>query len=240
MAAFPKMTLTNAGQALQTKVQAGAALTFTKIALGDGQLNGQPLSPLTELISEKASVLVDQVRVVNTTTAQAAGFFSNKDIATGFWWRETGVFAQDPDVGEILYGYTNAGDAGDYIPTVQDTRIEKYIFVSISVANATTVNITIPSSDTYIPLSDKGVPGGVATLDATGKLEQSQIPNIDCGIWDLTPTDEVAIHNATPTTHANLLVDGNNYEPVDTSQTLEEHMQNPNAHQNLVVDGNTI
>lgn len=176
MAAFPKMTLTNAGQALQTKVLAGATLTFTRIALGDGQLNGQPIAPLTALISQKATVEVDSVRVVNTSTAQASGFFSNADITTGFWWRETGVFAQDPDVGEILYGYTNAGDAGDYIPTVADTRIEKYIYCSIAVASATTVDITIPSSDTYIPMSQKGVAGGVATLDSGGKVPMEQLP----------------------------------------------------------------
>lgn len=176
MAAFPKMTLTNAGQALQTKVLAGETLTFTRIALGDGQLNGQPIAPLTALISQKATVEVDFVRVVNTTTAQAAGFFSNEDISTGFWWRETGLFAQDPDVGEILYGYTNAGDAGDYIPTVEDTRIEKYIYCSIAVANADTVNITIPSSDTYIPMSQKGAAGGVATLDSGGKVPIEQLP----------------------------------------------------------------
>ena len=176
MAAFPKMTLTNAGQALQTKVLAGETLTFTRIALGDGQLNGQPIAPLTALISQKATVEVDSVRVVNTSTAQVAGFFSNADISTGFWWRETGLFAQDPDVGEILYGYTNAGDAGDYIPTVADTRIEKYIYCSIAVANADTVNITIPSSDTYIPMSQKGAAGGVATLDSGGKVPIEQLP----------------------------------------------------------------
>ena len=178
MAAFPKMTLTNAGQALQTKVLAGATLTFTRIALGDGQLNGQPIAPLTALISQKATVEVDSVRVVNTSTAQVAGFFSNADISTGFWWRETGVFAQDPDVGEVLYGYTNAGDAGDYIPTVADTRIEKYIYCSIAVASATTVDITIPSSDTYIPMSQKGVAGGVATLDSGGKVPEDQLPDL--------------------------------------------------------------
>ena len=176
MAAFPTMTLTNAGQALQTKVQAGATLTFTRIALGDGQLNGQPISPLTALISQKASVEVDSVRVVDNSTAQASGFFSNADITTGFWWRETGLFAQDPDNGEILYGYTNAGDAGDYIPTVEDTRIEKYIFCSIAVANATTVDITIPQSDTFIPMTQKGQAGGVATLGADGKLTDAQVP----------------------------------------------------------------
>ena len=179
MAAFPTMTLTNAGQALQTKVQAGATLTFTRIALGDGQLNGQPISPLTALISQKASVEVDTVRVVDSSTAQASGFFSNADITTGFWWRETGLFAQDPDNGEILYGYTNAGDAGDYIPTVEDTRIEKYIFCSIAVANATTVDITIPQSDTFIPMTQKGQAGGVASLDSSGKVPAGQLPEMD-------------------------------------------------------------
>lgn len=179
MAAFPTMTLTNAGQALQTKVQAGATLTFTRIALGDGQLNGQPISPLTALISQKASVEVDSVRVVDDSTAQASGFFSNADITTGFWWRETGLFAQDPDNGEILYGYTNAGDAGDYIPTVEDTRIEKYIFCSIAVANATTVDITIPQSDTFIPMTQKGQAGGVASLDSSGKVPAGQLPEMD-------------------------------------------------------------
>lgn len=179
MAAFPTMTLTNAGQALQTKVQAGATLTFTRIALGDGQLNGRPISPLTALISQKASVEVDSVRVVDDSTAQASGFFSNADITTGFWWRETGLFAQDPDNGEILYGYTNAGDAGDYIPTVEDTRIEKYIFCSIAVANATTVDITIPQSDTFIPMTQKGQAGGVASLDSNGKVPAGQLPEMD-------------------------------------------------------------
>ena len=195
MAAFPKMTLTNAGQALQTKVLAGETLTFTRIALGDGQLNGQPIAPLTALISQKATVEVDSVRVVNTTTAQVAGFFSNADISTGFWWRETGVFAQDPDVGEILYGYTNAGDAGDYIPTVADTRIEKYIYCSIAVASATTVDITIPSSDTYIPMSQKGAAGGVATLDSGGKVPEDQLPDLVAQNVSYTNSSQPAVEN---------------------------------------------
>lgn len=195
MAAFPKMTLTNAGQALQTKVLAGETLTFTRIALGDGQLNGQPIAPLTALISQKATVEVDSVRVVNNSTAQAAGFFSNEDVSTGFWWRETGLFAQDPDVGEILYGYTNAGDAGDYIPTVADTRIEKYIYCSIAVANADTVNITIPSSDTYIPMSQKGAAGGVATLDSGGKVPEDQLPDLVAQNVSYTNSSQPTVEN---------------------------------------------
>lgn len=72
---------------------------------------------------------------------------------------------------------------------------------------------------------------GLATLDENGKLVQ----DIDCGVWDTDPVEE---HNATATAHANLLVDGNNVEAVDISESLEEHMANPLAHQNLVIDGN--
>lgn len=89
--------------------------------------------------------------------------------------------------------------------------------------------------DFFIPLEEKGTPGGVATLSQTGVLNNTQIPDIDCGIWD---SDPIAEHNTAATAHQNLTVDGNNTAAVDSSQTLEEHMANPNAHQNLIVDGN--
>lgn len=74
-----------------------------------------------------------------------------------------------------------------------------------------------------------------ASLDGYGKLSQSEIPNIDCGVWDTSP---IAQHNATAATHQNMLVDGNNTLAADSSQSLEEHIVNPTAHQNLWIDGN--
>ncbi len=74
-----------------------------------------------------------------------------------------------------------------------------------------------------------------AGLDSAGKVRKDQIPDIDCGMWD---TDPVSAHDYTTTAHTMLLVDGNNTEAVDSSETLEEHMANPSAHQNLIIDGN--
>ena len=208
MAAFPTMIVTNAGLALQAKVQAGATLTFTRIALGDGQLNGQPIAVLADMISQKVSVPVDSVRVVGANTCQVGGFFSNATLEQGFWWRETGIFATDPDQGEILYGYTNAGNAGDYIPTVQDTRIERNMYVSIGVAGASTVTITIPSSDSYILATEKGQPGGVATLDGNGKLTASQKPVYTASEVGAdsagTAASAVNTHNSSGTAHQSL------------------------------------
>ena len=98
-------------------------------------------------------------------------------------------------MGEILYGYTNAGDAGDYIPTVADTRVEKYIYCSIAVASATTVDITIPSSDTYIPMSQKGNAGGVATLDSGGKVPEDQLPDLVAQNVSYTNPSQPAVEN---------------------------------------------
>ena len=86
-----------------------------------------------------------------------------------------------------------------------------------------------------IPASQKGTANGVADLDEDMKVPISEIPDIDCGVWDIDP---VAEHNATAAAHANLVVDGNNMAAVDTSATLAEHIANPMAHQNLVIDGN--
>ena len=180
MSAFPKMLLTNVGIALQAKVQSGVTLELTRIGLGDGNLNGQPISPLKNLINQTVSVpIMDGKQIINSNTLQVPGFFSNKDVQVGFWWREFGVFANDPDSGEILYAYSNAGNAGDYIPTIADQRIEKLIYASFTVQNAENVNITIPQSDTFIPKKEKGAKDGVATLDETGKIPQDQLPELD-------------------------------------------------------------
>ena len=74
-----------------------------------------------------------------------------------------------------------------------------------------------------------------ANLDESGKLAQSEIPNIDCGIWD---SDPIAAHNANESAHINMAIDGNTTEIADNSMTLEEHIVNTVAHQNLIVDGN--
>ena len=92
-----------------------------------------------------------------------------------------------------------------------------------------------PNEFQYLKKTEKGAAGGLATLDNFLKLSQSQIPDIDCGNWDLNPVD---IHSDDALVHLNMIVDGNNTVNTDISQTLEQHINNPNAHQNLNIDGN--
>lgn len=178
MANFPKLKITNAGLSLLANVQVGAdEITFTKTVIGDGELT-TGAENLTDLISPKVVCAIKSGKKVGESTYQIASFFSNSDVSAGFWWREIGVFAKGKDGNEILYCYSNAGGAGDYIPVGSDERVEKYIYQSFAIGNAENVTAEINANDTFILMTEKGTAGGVAPLNADGIIDAEFIPHI--------------------------------------------------------------
>ena len=147
---FGLIAFTNRGRALQAKAQAGTQLNFTRIAVGDGQLSGQVIADLTTLVHEVKSIALNKFKTMPGGKAVVGGMLSNQDIATGFYWRELGLFAQDPDLGEILYCYGNAGDLAEYIPAPGGAEIlEKQVDIITIVGNASSVTATIDQSLVY-------------------------------------------------------------------------------------------
>ncbi|WMJ88853.1 phage tail-collar fiber domain-containing protein [Anaerocolumna sp. MB42-C2] len=142
---FSTILFTEKGRALQAKALAGAALNFTKIAMGSGTLGGQNQITLTKLIEPKVILTISDIRR-NTNYAEIKGTFTNQDISTGFYWREIGLFAQDPDIGEILYCYGNAGTLAEYIPPQSSEIIEKVVNLTAIVGDAANVTATINES----------------------------------------------------------------------------------------------
>lgn len=115
MATWGTNGLTNRGRVLQNKAQAGVQLKYTKIVIGDGQLGNQSIGPLLGVISPKMTVPITRLRV-SGDSALIGMTFNNDAVTVGFTWRELGIYAQDPDLGEIMYFYANAGTTGSYIP----------------------------------------------------------------------------------------------------------------------------
>ena len=104
MAEWSNATLTDVGADLQAKVNAGKTkLTFTKIKVGSGVNATNPLA-LTDVISSKWEttnfVVKQEGKIVSVDT-----FITNTGIHEAFRMSEIGLFAQDPDKGEILYAY---------------------------------------------------------------------------------------------------------------------------------------
>jgi len=150
MGAFGGLILTNQGRALQAKAQAGAQLVYTKIKIGDGNLGGQSIPTLTNLISPKKTIDIRKIEVRPGGVAVIGTMLSNSDVTEGFYFREIGVFAQDPDIGEILYCYGNAGANAEYIPPGGGPDvIEKYIDIRTLTGNAPNVSAVIDDSLVY-------------------------------------------------------------------------------------------
>lgn len=139
---FSKISFTNAGRALQAKALAGTPLVFTKIALGSGSLNGRDPATFTSLLELKVSLSISKTTRDGQQVMLEANF-SNQDNNTGFYWREVGLFANDPTLGEILYCYGNAGNLAEYIQPSTSSSIEKVITLTAVVGNAQNVTAII-------------------------------------------------------------------------------------------------
>ncbi|SFA91384.1 Phage tail-collar fibre protein [Cohnella sp. OV330] len=171
MGLFAGFYLTNKGQTLQTKVQAGATLQFTRIAIGDGNLGAQTIANLTALISQKKSMSITKLEALTGGKAVVGTSFNNSNVTTAFYMREVGVFAQDPDVGEVLYCYANAGSNADLIPAGSGNDIlERYINVITLVGNAANVTAVIDNSLVFALASDLGSLSALQTTDKSSAV----------------------------------------------------------------------
>lgn len=144
MARFKKAVITEKGLALVTKVQMGSTtLKFTKIATGAGSYGDEDVGTRIELKDKKQEFSLSSISVVDNDTVKLRAVISNAGLETGYYIREIGLFAQDPDEGEILYSLAVAYDGQwDYLPAeseVSPATINLDTFSSV--ANASTVTI---------------------------------------------------------------------------------------------------
>lgn len=155
MAVFGPLQLTTQGQALYAKAQTGTTLTFTRMQIGGGQLNGQDQTKLTSLISPIAYFSINS-ESTNGNTSSVTGIFENTNLTTSTYVCEIGLFAQDPTAGEILYSYSNAGTQGDTLPPYANGPISRQYNFSIAIGNSTSVTANI-SPSAYLSSSNIGV-----------------------------------------------------------------------------------
>lgn len=143
MANWNGLVMTDKGIALQSKVQAGEVLNITKLKLGSGTLPEETdIRKLTDLIKPEQNLGIGG-REPNGDYCKISATISNVGLEAGYYVRELGVFAQDPDDGEILYAYTTDG-APDYLPAEGgSTVISQEFSVNIAVSDTDKINVEI-------------------------------------------------------------------------------------------------
>ena len=106
---FKEAVLTAKGIALLAKAQAGrCTIKLTKAATGDGSYSdGEALTNRTALKSKKQEFALITVTTQNQSNVYVKFIITNKqdtgNLKNGYYVKEVGIYAQDPDEGEILY-----------------------------------------------------------------------------------------------------------------------------------------
>lgn len=142
MAEWSNATMTDVGADLQAKVNAGKTkLTFTKIKVGSGVNTTNPLA-LTDVISSKWEttnfVVKQESKIVSVDT-----FITNNGITEAFRMSEIGLFAQDPDKGEVLYAYLTDPEPDRMPAAGGSVVVSQELTIGMVFSNTGNVSLTV-------------------------------------------------------------------------------------------------
>ena len=160
MAEYSKLITTKKGQALIAKVLAGTAddVDFTRIVTSDDEYEITDLEDLTSLTEKQSSVIAEKA-VVNTVSVRVKTSFTNMLLTEGYYMRTLGLYASDPDEGEILFAACIETTGNCWMPPYNSITVSGAVVNMITtVANAEDVSLIVD-------------PAAVATVDMVDALD---------------------------------------------------------------------
>lgn len=170
--------LTNSAVALIPKVLSGKTLNFTRMAVGDGFCyDTETAKGYTKLVKEVLSLDITKKETQSPSSVRITSVLKNTDAQKEFYYREVGLYAQDPDTGEeVLYAYGNRNDAAELITPAGSTIITKQLIFVIAVGDSANVTFNV-NADVYALQEDM--------LDVQENIEQIQT-NLEQAQGDIT------------------------------------------------------
>lgn len=115
MSNWNTVVYTTKGLALLSKLVAGSALSITRILSGAGLVPEDELQDQTDVTDPKQQLLGFPVEVRADAQAEIPMMLKNTGLAEGYTAHQIGVFATDPDEGEILLIIAQ-DDTGEDVP----------------------------------------------------------------------------------------------------------------------------
>ena len=120
-------TITKQGWKLLAKLLAGDKLEISKIMVGSGKVpEGVNPGEITELVRPVALATSTVPQVEDKQVSFIVEYRNdlNGGLAEGFWLNEFGVYANDPDNGEILLYYATMGDYPQYVAAYNGQAVD--------------------------------------------------------------------------------------------------------------------
>ena len=216
MATWDNVVYTTLGLNLMAKLQTGATLDITRAVGGDGHTSADALTALTE-VTARQTLTLSNVVYKGSGQALLPVTLYNRGLTAGYPLRQIGIYAADPDDGEVLMMVAQS-EQPDTIPSAEDSPdfVANFSF-HIALGNAGRINVSYSLTDMatkadYVAYVEQiegrlGQPSGIATLDSSGKL--AQMPTAaDVGAVPSMLTDIIYVDQADPVPHYDNL---NNY-----------------------------
>lgn len=184
-------TVTDKGRNLIAKLIAGDTMQITRVVFGAGRIpegaNPRKVENLYEPIAEGTGSKPVVVGGVASMTLEYRSDL-NGGLTTGFWLREFGIYANDPEQGEVLIYYATLGEYPQWVsPYTPDTStgIDVRRF-PISIAIGEDRGITV-AYDTELWMTAEDVYNYFTTV---------LMPIVDARV-----DEKIAIHNADTKAH---------------------------------------
>ena len=145
MAEFSSFVIQPKGHALMSKLIAGSGTcNFSAIRTSTTvYTQGQLESGLTSLTNIKQSTEISSISRINNVSVNIKGALNNTALVTGYTINTIGLYAIDPDDGEILYAVARATQAGYMLPYNSITSSGILFDFVITVGNASNVTVTV-------------------------------------------------------------------------------------------------
>lgn len=117
MAEFSRLVTTEKGNALIAKAFANTAnIKFTKVSSSATVYEFDGLEALESLTDIRQTYLEPKTKVINKTSVEVKAAINNIGLENGYYIRAFGLYANDPDEGEILYGVAIETSGNCYMP----------------------------------------------------------------------------------------------------------------------------
>lgn len=146
MAEFSKLVITKKGQALIAKVLAGTAkdVEFTKTAASKAAFTVDELELLSALPDVMQEAEISHKSRINEVAVQIETAFNNSKLTVGYPMNTLGLFAVDPDEGEILYAACAELSGYCYMPPYNGITVSgAFIRMITTVGSADRVSLEV-------------------------------------------------------------------------------------------------
>lgn len=142
--------ITTKGLSLMAKLTAGNTLTITKAVTGTGYVTPGLLSQQTAVTGPKQELNFKTSTFPEEGKCNLPCFLTNNGVAAGYTAKQVGIYALDPDEGEILYFISQASSGqGTEVPS--ETEMPGYSAewtFTFQYGQADGVNVTVDPSNT--------------------------------------------------------------------------------------------